>query len=177
MIINTTNQGSTSRQLQKTDRHLRPRYLGMWGTLTGALSANPMVYHNRDGSCTYLFRMNVEFRTGNPNNDQLNHKASLVAYVPAGHKDYCVGLSQGDCIKVRYVVQTDYYLDREGRPTKRTCLSARGVYPIRQEARSAPERVQSPSPCVSQRAGQPASRKSFRPQSSRQDSGMGRGRA
>ena len=179
MIIDTMHQvnANNNNQIQKTDRHLRPRYLGMWGTLTGALSANPKVYHNRDGSRTYLFRMDVESRTGNPNNDQLNHKASLVAYVPSGHTDYCAGLSEGDGIKVRYVVQTDYYLNKEGRPTKKTCLRATCVYPIHQEARSEAKRVESPSPLASQRAGLPASRKSFRSRPNRQDSGMGRGRA
>ena len=155
MIINTTNQGSTSRQLQKTDRHLRPRYLGMWGTLTGALSANPMVYHNRDGSCTYLFRMNVESRTGNPNNDQLNHKASLIAYVPKGQIDCYSALRRGDRITVCYVVQTSYYLDKEGCPVQKTCLSARSFRLLSKQATPALRQAWPPRLSAPQRAGRP----------------------
>lgn len=146
MIINTTHPVSSNSQSQKTDAPLRPRYLGAWGTLTGALTANPLAYPNRDGSRTYLFRMNVESRTGNLNNDQLNHTATLVAYVPKRKTDCYSALRKGDRITVRYVVQTSYYLDKEGCPTHKTCLSARSVHLLSKKAAPAPRQFRSPRP-------------------------------
>ena len=154
----------------------RSRYLGEQGTLTGTLKQDPRVYCNQDGSRTYMFQLNVESRTGNPNNDQLNHAAALVAYVPVGNTDYCAALRQGDCVNVRYVVQTDYYRNREGRPTKKTFLSAKGVYPSRQGKRPLPERCRSQPPRTSRRGGLPAAPRPFYPSENRQDSGMEEGR-
>lgn len=164
MPINTTKHPGTNSHLQGAGRRHKSnspsRYLGAEGTLTGTLSMNPLAYHKRDGSCAYLLRMHVESRTGNPNNDQLNHEALLVAYVPAGKTDYCAALCQGDHVKVRYVVQTDTYLNREGQPTKKTYFSAKGVYHLKKD--------QSRPPRAPQRAG--------RSQPNCQDFGMGRGR-
>lgn len=129
-MSNSKNHRNSHSQSQRASRRIRTRYMGAQGTLTGTLSANPIVYHNRDSSHTYLLQMNVESRTGNLNNDKLNHKASLVAYVPAGHTDYCAELRRESPVMVRYVVHTDYYLDWEGHPAQKTYLSARGVYPL-----------------------------------------------
>ncbi|MGO5024543.1 hypothetical protein ACTQ4E_15910 [Lawsonibacter sp. LCP25S3_G6] len=141
MNVNATHQVSSNSRSQKAESSLRPKYLGAWGTLTGALSANPLAYPNRDGSRTYLFRMNVESRTGNLNNDQLNHTATLVAYVPKRKTDCYSALRKGDRITVRYVVQTSYYLDKEGCPTQKTCLSARSVHLLSKKASPAPRQV------------------------------------
>lgn len=146
MIMNTTHPANSNSQSLKTHSPLRTRYLGAWGTLTGTLSANPLAYPNRDGSRTYLFRMNVESRTGNLNNDQLNHTAMLVAYVPKKKTDCYSALRKGDRITVRYVVQTSYYLDKEGCPTQKTCFSARSVHLLSKKADPAPRQVRSPRP-------------------------------
>ena len=146
MITNTTHQTNSSSQPQKANSRLQSRYLGAWGTLTGALAANPLAYQNRDGSCTYLFRMKVDSRTGNLNNDQLNDTASLAAYVPKGQVDCYSALRRGDRVAVRYVVQTDYYLDKERRPAKKTYLSARTVHLLRKEAPSVLRPCRSPRP-------------------------------
>ena len=146
MITNTTHHANSGRQTQKADNRLQSRYLGAWGTLTGALAANPLAYQNRDGSRTYLFRMKVESRIGNLNNDQLNHTASLAAYVPKGHIDCYSALRRGDRVTVRYVVQTDYYLDKESRPAKKTCLSARSVHLLSKKAPSALRQSRSTCP-------------------------------
>lgn len=146
MTIYTTHQAVSHSQSQKATRPIRPKYLGAWGTLTGALSANPIAYQNRDGSRTYLFQMNVESRTGNLNNEQLNHKASLIAYVPKGQTDCYSALRRGDRVTVRYVVQTSYYLDKEGQPTEKTCLSARGIRLLSKKAAPGLRQVRPPQP-------------------------------
>ena len=125
---------NSNSQTRKTDSRLQTQHQDEQETLTGTLRMNPRAYLNRDGSHTYLFWMDVESQTGSQNNNQLNRKASLVAYVPAGCTDYCAALRRGDYIKVIYAVQTDYYLDKEGRSAKKTYLRAKGVYSLNRAA-------------------------------------------
>lgn len=153
MITNVTHHTNSNSQSKKADSRLRPKYLGAWGTLTGALAANPLAYQNRDGSRTYLFRMKVESRVGNLNNDQLNHKASLIAYVPKGQIDCYSALRRGDRITVCYVVQTSYYLDKEGCPVQKTCLSARSFRLLSKQATPALRQAWPPRLSAPQRTG------------------------
>lgn len=181
MSINTTKYPTTNSCRQGTVRRQggtsRSRYRGAEGTLSGALSMKPLAYHKQDGSCMYLLRLHVESQTGNPNNNQLNHEATLVAYVPAGKTDYCAALGQGDCVKVRYVIQTDTYLNKEGQPAKKTYFRAKAVYPLNREGKSATGQDEARASLAPQRAGRSASQKPFRQQVSHQNFGVGKGRA
>lgn len=112
----------------ETSMSLRPQF-GERGTITGRLHWDPLVYHCRDGSISYLFQVDSE-PVREQSGAQMQRFLQMKAHVPVeklGHTPFAQ-LRKGIKVTVEYVTRTDTYYNDQGVRVSKTYLSAETLY-------------------------------------------------